>query len=153
MRGLVRLSSSARLHWLIAAALLPFWAHPVVVEPVLHWSRGTSVNMQVDVLAEPYREAPALIYRWRGDVLRACPVRIERWIVDAQGFIHTLEVTNYPVPDRLGHVENTITVQTPLSLPAGKARYHAIERPACTWVQRLWRPKVPYPVVHFTVTK
>lgn len=141
------------MHKTLQFMLAAVWAPLLFVMPVLSWGEGTSRNVSVRVLLEPYQESPELVYEWTGDVYRACPVRLERQIVDANGYVHLLVDKALPAPDAApGPTTFTVRVETPKGLPSGPAEYLVTEWPACDWLQRKWPPAVDYPPVRFTVT-
>lgn len=127
----------------------------VVVYPWLNYRSGTSQNVTVSVLAEPFGDGDALVYRWAGDVTQSCPVTIRRTFTDADNVVTTLTAISFdaiPVSE-LGHAEYEITVTVPRQIAEGPAVYRAVEVPQCSWIQRLWPVAVQYPDVHFRVTR
>lgn len=126
-----------------------------LVEPLLTYNVGTSRDMSVEVTAEPYRESSTLKYTWSGDIYRACPIVIDRQIITSERVV--IELTSSPLlpalpVEDLGLRSYPLEVETPKGLPEGETVYQATERPRCTWLQRLFPPRVPYPPVSFTVT-
>lgn len=135
--------------WLLALVWVPL----LFIDPLLSWSQGTARDVRVEMIAAPYRDAPALVYQWSGDVIRACPIRLDRQIVDAAGYVHNLVPANLPAPDAApGPTRLILTVETPASLPDGPAIYQVWETPACNWLQHWWGPRIAYPPLKFTVT-
>lgn len=127
----------------------------VVVYPALTYKVGTSENVTVSVLSEPFGDGDALVYRWSGDVTKSCPVTIRRTFIDADNVVTTLTASSFgAIPSSaLGHADYEITVNVPRQIAEGPAVYRAVEVPQCSWMQRFWPVAAPYPDVHFTVTR
>jgi hypothetical protein len=135
----------------MAMLLLGWW----VVKPLYLYGEGTSRNVSVKVIAEPFLEADGLVYEWSGDVFRSCPVEIRRAIIDAKG----VETTFVTLPFKrtptkyLGETAYEVTVRVPEQISEGPAVYQATEVSDCDWMQRLFPRPVDYPPVNFTVTR
>lgn len=141
------------MHKKIQLTLAMIWVPLLLILPALLWSQGTSRNVSVRVISEPYRASPDLVYEWSGIVYRACPIRLERHIVDASGYVHRLVDKEFPASSGgLGPTRFEVRVETPQNLPSGPAEYRVTERPACDWLQRQLPPRVEYPPVKFTVS-
>lgn len=133
------------LGWLPIAAYLFFSSYHT----------GTFKNAQSRLASEPYVDSPDLRYIWSGDVLKSCPIVIDRQIITSEGVVITLQSSPLlpaPSQNQLGHREIPLTVETPAGMPEGPTIYQATERPRCNWMQRISPPRIPYPPVHFTVT-
>ncbi|MDF3413297.1 hypothetical protein HKX54_02415 [Sulfitobacter sp. M57] len=146
-----RLLSKA-LNWVI----LPLGWLPIAAYLLWGWYQsGTFENAHVRLVSEPYIDSPDLKYIWSGDILKSCPIVIDRQIITSEGVVVTLQ-SSPPLPalspKQLGHREFPLTVETPAGMPEGPAIYQATERPRCNWMQRISPPRIPYPPVHFTVT-
>lgn len=139
------------------ALIFAFWGCVVVgmLWPLLGYKRGTSENVSVELVAEPFIDSPNLVYRWTGDVVRSCPVEIRRRIVDAFGVETTLtsEAFSAIPAEHMGHSSYEISVPVPLLMAEGPAYYQASEVPLCSWMQRLWPVSIPYPRVDFIVRR
>jgi hypothetical protein len=134
-----------------AAFIVAVW----LAYPALNYRHGTSENMTVEVVAEPFGEGDNLVYRWSGDLVRSCDVTLRRVIIDADNVITNLTpraMAKVPL-GALGYAEYEMTIPVPLRIAEGPAVYQAIEIPACSWLQRLFPVAVPYPPVEFTVTR
>lgn len=133
------------------SVLLVWWG----LLPILTYSNGTSENITVTVLKEPFLNGDQLVYEWRGDVVRRCPVDIRRSITDSEGVVTNLveSTFNKPTVSILGPQTYQSTINVPARIPEGPAIYRAVEVPRCSILQRIRPVEVPYPEVHFTVTR
>lgn len=123
--------------------------------PGLTYHLGTSENIEIEVLAEPFIDRDVLVYRWTGDVVRSCPVELRRVIVDADNVVTNLtsrELGKLP-NKQLGRQSYEVSVPVPLLISEGPAVYQVTEIPRCNWMQRLFPIGVEYPPVEFTVTR
>ena len=127
----------------------------VIFYPALSYRSGTSRNVTVSVLSEPFSDGDALVYRWSGDVTQSCPITIRRTFTDADNVVTTLTASSFAaIPSSaLGPAEYEISITVPRQIAEGPAVYSAVEVPQCSWMQRLWPIEVKYPDVHFTVTR
>lgn len=134
---------------------LVFALTAVVIYPALNYRSGTSQNVTVLVLAEPFSEGDTLVYRWSGDITQSCPVTIRRTFTDADNVVTTLTASSFAAlpSSALGPAEYEISVTVPRQIAEGPAVYRAVEVPQCSWIQRIWPIEVNYPDVHFTVTR
>lgn len=143
-----------RSRWL--HVVLPvLWVPLLILAPISDYNDGTFRDASAVVAAEPYRESDTLKYIWSGDIYRACPIVIDRQIITSERVV--IELTSSPLlpalpVEDLGLRSYPLEVETPKGLPEGETVYQATERPRCTWLQRLFPPRVPYPPVTFTVT-
>lgn len=139
----------------VLGALGLTWVPFLVVGPMMTYNDGTSSEIKIEVLAEPYLDTDRLKYRWSGDVERSCAVTLRRQIVDAKGYIRSLQPSNFPAypKDDLGPQSFPVTVETPSDLPSGDSLYQVTEYASCSWLQRLFPVGFPYPAVEFTVTR
>lgn len=143
--------SRATVSGVCLVALASFW----IARPVLLWDDGTARDISVEVLQEPFIGSDKLVYRWRGDVYRSCPVEIRRQFIDSDNVVTNLTALSWgrlPLDD-LGPQEYEITVQAPRNMAEGPAVYQATEVPQCDWLQSLSPPAIEYPAVEFTVTR
>jgi hypothetical protein len=143
-----------RHRWLVAACAIFVFVSWVVL-PALNYRLGTSENITVEVVAEPFLESGSLVYRWSGDVVRSCSIELRRSIVDSESVI-----TNLTSRDRgrlpssaLGHASYEARVPVPFRIAEGPAQYLVTEVPSCNWMQRLFPIAIDYPPVDFTVTR
>lgn len=143
-----------RHRWLVAACAIFVFVSWVVL-PALNYRLGTSENMTVEVVAEPFIEGDSLVYRWSGDVVRSCPIELHRSIVDADSVVTNLTHRDLGrLPSRsLGHVSYEARVPVPFRIVEGPAQYLVVEVPRCNWMQRLFPIAIDYPPVEFTVTR
>lgn len=124
--------------------------------PLASYSKGTSEDITVAVIAEPFGDGDQMVYLWTGTIVRSCAISVRRSVVDSLGIVTQLKTLTFPAPPRdvLGQVtQYEARANMPLLIPNGPATYHAIEVPECSWMQRLFPIGVPYPPVHFTVTR
>jgi hypothetical protein len=135
----------------LCAILLVIW----IVVPAFTYHKGTSENISAEVIKEPFVESPVLVYRWKGDVVRACAVEIRRKITSSDGVVTTLIPTSLSKPpaSELRHHDLERRIQVPELIAEGPAIYQATEVPACNWLQRAFPIEVPYPPVEFEVTR
>lgn len=126
-----------------------------LVYPIAMYNKGTSENVEIEVLLQPLIESDVLVYKWSGDLVRACEVEIRRKIIDRQDVVTELTTTHYgkPPSSDLRRMVREPRVEVPIGIPEGPATYQATEIPKCNWIQRLFPVAVPYPPVHFTVTR
>jgi hypothetical protein len=131
------------------------WVPLLLIQPVFEYSKGTSENVTVELLSAPYVDSDNLKYRWRGDIVRNCPITIRREIIDAKGYIRTLVPTSVPaLPDHeLGPTYFDVSVETPYDLPEGVTIYRATEYPSCSLLQIFFPVGIPYPEVMFVVDR
>ncbi len=136
----------------IAGAFLAAWW---VAYPVFTFPYGTSENVEVDVIQQPFLEGENLVYRWTGDIVRSCEVHLSRAIIDSENVVTNLTSKQFAAMPRsaLGHQSYEVTVPVPVRIAPGPAVYQAIETPSCTWLQRLFPRAIKYPPVHFIVTR
>ena len=119
--------------FVLSAVFLAAWW---VVLPWVNYNEGTSKNITVTVVAEPFLNADTLVYRWNGVVTRLTPKSFGK------------------LPrSKLGRASYEISVAVPVTIAVGKAQYIAVEVPRCSWLQRVFPVEIPYPVVDFTVTR
>lgn len=123
--------------------------------PAFNYDKGTSENIEIEVLAEPFTDGDKLVYRWSGDVVRSCGLSLRRTIVDSDGVVTNLVALTFePLPAaRLGPASYEVELQVPLRIAEGEAIYQAVEVPRCNWMQRVFPVEVPYPPVNFIVTR
>ena len=126
-----------------------------VVLPLVNYNEGTSKNITVTVVAEPFLNADTLVYRWNGDIVRSCENEVRRSIVDSNSVVTRLTPKSLgKLPrSKLGRASYEISVAVPVTIAVGKAQYIAVEVPRCSWLQRVFPVEIPYPVVDFTVTR
>ena len=139
----------------IAIASVATWAVFGVAIPILGYSKGTSRNVSVHVLAEPFKDSDALVYEWRGDVYRSCPIELRRYIVDANDVVTTMRALSFGALPRaeLGVAAYELKVEVPLSIAEGPATYYVSELAKCSWLQRVRPIAYDYPPVHFNVER
>jgi hypothetical protein len=123
--------------------------------PALHYNQGTARNIGVEVVAEPFTTGDNLIYRLSADLMRSCDVNIRRVIIDSDNVVTNLTTLVFgALPSSgLGPVSFELIVPVPLRIAEGPAIYQVTEVPRCSWMQRMFPVGVPYPPVHFTVTR
>jgi hypothetical protein len=135
----------------MTVALLGWW----LIKPIYTHNEGTSRNVSVKLIAQPFIESDRLIYLWSGDVYRSCPIEIRRTIVDSKGvktsFV-SLPFKRTPAK-YLGETTYEVVVRVPDQIAEGPAVYQATEVSDCDWMQGLFPRPVDYPPVNFTVTR
>lgn len=124
--------------------------------------RPTHRDIRSEVLAEPFADGDAMIYRWSGYVTRNCQGHLRRELRQG-GEVYHLNARPFPwiptdqwKPDAL--VEHIVSV--PLrdlmsTLEDGQVSYHVTEVAICNQIQALFGKPVEseYPVVAFNINK
>ena len=123
--------------------------------PAINYNSGTSKNITVEVVAEPFVGSDKLVYRWSGDIVRSCAVELRRTIIDSDNVVTRLTPKSYrKIPyDELGHAAYEITVTVPIRLAEGPAIYSVVEVPTCSWMHWVAPVGIRYPDVNFVVTR
>lgn len=135
----------------VIGAMATGWFVWGVALPLASYNQGTSDNVAVRVVAEPFIESPVLVYNWSGDIVRSCEVTIRRTVVDSRGVETTLVALGPFPPSDIGPVSQEVRVNMPFKMPAGPAIYQPVEISSCSWMQRLFPNEIPYPAVQFNV--
>lgn len=150
--NIFRSLSQTQTSSILAGAFLGVWW---VVVPVLTYGEGTSRDVVVEVVQEPFVEGDNLVYRWTGDIVAGCEIDLRRSIVDSESVVTNLTVrTMGALPrDQLGVSTFEIAVPVPIRIAEGKALYRVTEVPKCSWLQRLIPVSIPYPDVEFVVSR
>ena len=123
--------------------------------PFLNHSFGTSENITVEVIANPFIENERLVYQWSGNVVNSCPVELRRFFVDSDDVVTNLTSKHFgALPENLlGQTSYEISVDVPLRIASGRAIYQVIEVPSCSWLQKLFPIAIEYPPVEFFVSR
>ncbi|MEM7295813.1 MAG: hypothetical protein AAF330_04180 [Pseudomonadota bacterium] len=139
----------------LIALVLVGWAGLGLLWPALTYGQSTSRDVTVTVVAEPFIGSDVLVYRWKGEVYRSCPIGLRRQIIDSQGVVTTLVALEFGAlpPDELGELDYEIRVTMPEHVAEGPAIYQATEVPKCSWMQERWTRGHPYPPVEFVITR
>ena len=116
---------------------------------------GTSRDIEVSVIAEPFAGGPDLVYRWHGHVWRGCDITIRRKFIDSEGVETELVALSFDAlpASEFGETSYEVRVPVPRGIPEGRAVYQATEVPHCTLWQRWFPVGFDYPPVEFTVTR
>lgn len=140
---------------ILLIASIAAWLVFGLILPAIGYHKGTSKDVSVKVIAEPFQDSETLIYEWSGHVNRSCPIEIRRHILDSNDVITYLSAFTFGAlpADELGPKTYEISVDMPLFIAEGAATYYVAEVPKCSWLQRLRPNAVSYPPVHFTVTR
>ena len=115
-------------------ALLVF----VVVQSAFDYETTTR-NMGTFYNAESAPDRPT--YTWSGEIFRACPVELRRWVTDNDGVRHELPTIISSAPAEIGQVSVIRSVPVPRFVSrSGPLTYHVQECSRCGLWQTIVRP-------------
>lgn len=90
---------------------------------------------------------------WEGYRHRDCPGTVERKIIDASGYIHTVLGVDAQYTQTANPQPVVRSFRLPLNMPPGQATYIATSRFRCNIIHRLWPITIERPHVTFMVAK
>lgn len=128
--------SRKRSYFIVMA--LSFIVTFVVVVPTMQLGSTTNIStIQTEILREPTEEFPFLMYEWTGEVVKNCPVIIERELILEDSYVLPRASALYEEKPifKPGITKNEVSISVPEFLSPGPMTYVAYEIPQCSWAQ------------------